>query len=295
MDKNNRRKFIKELGLISMGTFVLPELNLTAKGLAQATGMNIPGGIASCAGVTKNGWYAASLVFSDENKHTLSDTIVDSNMDFEERGNLLQEWMSEQQKDCSAKLLLTTSWQTSANKELACEKSILFPVSPREKTASPVVVFVSRDAHQWHLRLFHKGKVTTLCSSQNSIRYPSVVVLKDELLISYEKDQGNEGHISMVNSQGKIIYQTQGRRAKLVNADGQVALMKERCTSNSITSCIELIDKNRLKKTWDLPMEDDYTFNGDICFDKGKLYVVAETTRAFGQDDRMGNFRALRS
>ena len=44
MDKNNRRKFIKELGLISMGTFVLPELNLTAKGLAQATGMrtNIP-------------------------------------------------------------------------------------------------------------------------------------------------------------------------------------------------------------------------------------------------------------
>jgi len=135
MDKNNRRKFIKELGLISMGTFVLPGLNLTAKGLAQATGMNIPGGIASCAGVTKKGWYAVSLVFSDENKHTLSDTIVDSSMGFEERGNLLQEWMSEQQKDCSAKLLLTTSWQSSANKELACEKSILFPVSPREKTA----------------------------------------------------------------------------------------------------------------------------------------------------------------
>ena len=251
-----------------MGTFVLPELKLNAKGLAQVKMMNIPGGIASCAGVTENGWYAASLIISDDHLHSQDDGPLDPDLDFEERGDLLQKWLKEQQETCPARLVLTTSWQSEGHQELACERSILFPVSPKEKTNSPVVVFVSRDAQQWHLNLLHKGKLSKLCSSRNSIRYPSVVSLRDELLISYEQDQGNEGHIFLVNAKGKPMYQTLGRRAKLVIAEGQVALMKERCTSDSIITCIELIDNTKLKKTWDLPLEDDYTFNGDICFDK---------------------------
>lgn len=278
-----------------MGTFVLPELNLTAKDLAHAKRMNIPGGIASCAGVTENGWYAVSLMISDDHLHSQDDGPLDTDLDFEERGDLLQKWLKEQQETCPARLVLTTSWQSEGHQELACEHSILFPVSPKEKTSSPVVVFVSRNAQQWHLNLLHKGKLAKLCSSWNSIRYPSVVSLSDELLISYEQDEGNEGHIFLVNARGKSMYQTLGRRAKLVKADDQIFLMKERYTNNSITSCIELIDNNKQEKAWDLPVEDDYTFNGDICFDEGKLYVVAETSHAFGQDDRMGNFRQLRA
>jgi len=293
--KKTRRKFVKELGFISMGTIILPNLKLTANNITQAKKINIPGGIASCAGVTNNGWYAASLVISDDNRHSFSDSNIDSNIGFEERGNLLQKWIAEEHMGCSAKLVLTTSWQTSVNKELACDKSILFPVSPRETTASPVVVFVSRDENKWYLNLYRNGEVSKLYSSNNSIRYPSVISIKNDIIISYEQDNDNEGHISLVNSQGEIIYQTQGRRAKLVKAGDKIVLMKEICTNNSITTCIELIGNNKQENIWHLPEEDDYTFNGDICYSEGKLYVVAETTHAFGQDDRMGNFRELRA
>ncbi len=278
-----------------MGTLILPDLKLTARNIAQAKKMVIPGGIASCAGVTNQGWYAASLVISDENKHAASDFHIESNIGFEERSNLFQKWMSEQRQGCPAKLVLTNSWQTSENKELACDKIILFPVSPRETTASPVVVYVSRDQNNWYLNLYHNGEVSKLHSSKNSIRYPSVTSTKNDVIISYEQDIGNEGHIILVNSQGDIIFQTPGRRAKLVRVGDNFALMKEICTNNSITTSIELIENNKQVKIWHLPEENDYTFNGDICYSKGKLYVVAETTHAFGQDDRMGNFRELRA
>ena len=134
--------------------------------------------------------------------------------------------------DCPAKLVLTTSWQSSENIELACDQSILFPVSPKEKTDSPVVVFVSRDHNKWYLNLYRNGKVSKLHSSDQSIRYPSVISIKSDVIISYEQDQDNEGHITLVNSRGKLIYQTQGRRAKLVEAEGQIALMKEVCTNS---------------------------------------------------------------
>jgi len=294
MNKNSRRKFIKDLGFISAGTFILPNLKFTADNTAHAK-IIILGGIASCAGLTYNGWYSASLVISDEHRHSVSDSDIDSNLSFEARGNLLQKWLAEQHLDCSAKLILTTSYHTSANKELVCEKSIFPPVSPREKTASPVVVFVSRDKNKWHLNLYRNDVLSRLLSSDTSIRYPSVISVKDDIIISYEKDNGSDGLISLINKQGEIIYQTRGRRAKLVNADDNIILMKEICTNNSIITSIELVKEKRKEKIWNLPGEDDYTFNGDICYYKGKLYVVAETTHAFGQDDRLGNFRKLRA
>jgi len=293
--KKTRRKFVKELGFMSIGTLILPNVKLSANNIANAKKITIPGGIASCAGITNNGWYAASLVLSDDNKHSISDTKLDKNIGFEARGELLKKWMIEQGTGLNAKLVLTTSWKSSENKEISCNETILFPVSPAEITASPVVVFVSRDNNKWSLNLYQNGEVSSLYSSDKSIRYPSVTCNKDDIIISYEQDKGNNGEIYLINSNGRIIYQTQGRRAKLVNTEDKIGIMKEVCTANNISTCVELINKRRIEKVWNLPAEDDYTFNGDICFHNDKLFIVSETTHAFGQDDRMGNYRKLRA
>ena len=289
---NSRRKFIKDIGFVSLGTIITADFNLSAKSISYSGSVTLPGGFATCAGMSENGWYAASLVLNNDDKHSISDTEMGSDISFRKKGEMLKEWTGKHPSDHKARLVLSSSWQDHKTEEIACEDVILFPVSPAGMTNSPVVVFVSRNEGSWFLNLYRDGENKKIFSSQHSIRYPSVISIKNDIVVSFEQ---KNGEIFLINSNGQGLYQTKGKRAKILNAGDRIALMKEICTPNGITTHVELINNGSREKVWDLPAEDDYTFNGDICCHHDELFVVSETTHAFGQDDRMGNYRKLRA
>ncbi len=281
---------------------------LTASGLlfnggsaAAAPATVIEGGFLSAAGASAEGWYAAVVVLDngeDEFCRGLADpgrwVCQNDSAGFDAEVRKAGEWRKKISR-ASRRLIFGSRKANRVNHLLASAERMTAPAVPKETSAEPLVVWASRSAGEWSLMRSDGTQSRVLIRQQYPLRIPSVALTSVGPIIACEV-HGPFREVQLFDAAGTPLARFRGERPRLAAAGDRLYLLLERAAGDSIrTFLLELDEKLRVLREFEVPARNDYTWKGDLLWDSASrsVHVVVESCEAFGMHEQLSLTRDL--
>lgn len=253
----------------------------------------IQDGYAACAGCTSGSWYGGVLTIEDRDEAFLA--IPEGASSFEDRAAQCRTWW-DAVRGLPRRVVLVTPGADEPNRTVVGEAGYIEgPVCPKERTESPLLVWIERAGPQWRLRLHQDSQARVVVSSGEAIRCPSVAMTEAGLVLAFERDVGPfETKVAVTDAGGRTIASTPGRLPRLCAAPSGFVVATERATRDAVRLNLEYIVDGSVRAATELH-EGDYLFNADLAWSpKDRAVVVAaESSPRFGYSNQIGSCRTI--
>ena len=251
-------------------------------------------GYSCCGGITDRGWYAGVFLLEDRDREFTED--IDGTdrkvrllpgMDFDEwEGTMV---------DPPRRIALIDNFGGTPRREIVAEAERIFgPVTVREKTAEPLLVWTELRDGLWRLMVRRGIDSSVVYESTSMLRAPAVTLAGESLFAACETELDGQTGILVMTVSGDILLEIPGGAPELAWAGKLILLSEIKTNDGGIELRLSEIAAGGSPRHTRVRSGDLNMF-GNLVADtaSGEIYVCWESTPSWGYDPYVGRHREI--
>jgi len=258
----------------------------------------IQDGIACRGGRTAHGLFAAVLVQRDRDLdfRESMNAVWNEQPDSLKPGVTLADWSDAvAAREEHRIVLIDSSSEDVAGKEIACGVLLDVPATPRQKTAQPVVAWCQTGEETCDIFLHSEGVNRRVASLPHRCRCLDVAVWGDTIVLAGQVMMPTGPTIRVWKADGDALLELPGRNPQLAVVAGDLrALYEEPCSNGCRLVWASLTPDGDVSRL-ELPAGNDLNLHASLTLDQtgDAVYVTHEAAPMWGDDEQLGRHRDI--